>query len=499
MKSLFPGLSLLACFFILHLTGCATAPGGEASKSAGDVPDWVLNPPEGDDQFMYFTSSGSSESKDIAKAEEIARGALIDEIMRFLGVRITSETTATAKASLDSFQTEMIQQLTSTSSGRVTGLEISDKWADQREGSAIIYLLARYNRKDLLKEKKRLEEIFQEKIEAVAGPEREARELESRGMHYQAALRFMEAAAAAYKSDIENIEIKFERNINSAKEAIRRISLIKVKDNLSVNVGEEFSEPFRLKVVDGSTLEDRGVPGVAVRVVFKEIKSSGRKAVRSRLLKTDAQGMAAFNHPTLEFVGKEEVAMSLDMSEALEPLQDVPKNLIGQVDGLEELILKKKVRFSFESISSARKIPTGIAIFNLDASGNPISSTDTASGVLERMTGAGFQVETLPVSVTGVAGRSDSQVITLLQKHFKGQVERAVYGTARITDHDQDGSFVIIQVTGSIRVADLEKGTILLTINKSKRAQGTNASAALSAAFNKLGEDIGEAIINQLR
>jgi len=36
-------------------------------------------------------------------------------------------------------------------------------------------------------------------------------------------------------------------------------------------------------------------------------------------------------------------------------------------------------------------------------------------------------------------------------------------------------------------------------VNKTKRAQGTNASAALSTAFKKLGEDFGEAIINQLQ
>jgi hypothetical protein len=50
-----------------------------------------------------------------------------------------------------------------------------------------------------------------------------------------------------------------------------------------------------------------------------------------------------------------------------------------------------------------------------------------------------------------------------------------------------------------VKVVELSTGKVLLTVNKSKRAQGSNASAALSTAFKKLGEDIGQAVVNQLR
>jgi len=492
-------ITILIIGVLLLFAGCATAPEAGRESAAETPPEWVLNPPESDDQYMYFTGSGTSSSKSLAEAEETARGAVLDEIMRYLGVRITSETTATARASLDDFQTDVVQQLTSTSSGRVTGLEIDEKWQVEQAGGLTLYLLARYNKNDLMKEKRRLEEIFQEKIEAVSGPEMEAQDLQSRGLLYQAAIRYLEAASAAFKSDLENAEIKFERNINQASDAIRSIAIVKLNDNLSTYMGRGFDEPFQAKVVDGSTADDPGVEGATVRVVYKEMRSSGRAAVRTQTLKTDAEGVISFEAPAPNYVGVEKLTMSVDLSDALEPLLDVPDDLYSQVEGFEQLVLKKKVTFSIESLSMASQIATGVAVFDLDASGNPIALTETSAGLLETLGQAGFRVNNLPVAAGNVAGRSPARVAEFLNNNFAGQVERAIFGTAKIADHSQEKDTIIIQVTGTVTVVDLASGKTLLTVNKSKRAQGTNASAALSAAFKKLGEDIGEAIVNQLQ
>ncbi|MBN1835327.1 MAG: hypothetical protein JW820_05715 [Spirochaetales bacterium] len=498
MKKLVSVLLAAAAVLTLVLGGCATAP-QPVEAAPVQPPDWVLNPPESDSGYTYFTGSGSSAAGSLGEAEEIARIEVLSEIMRYLGVRITSETTATAKASLDSFQADVVQQLKQSSSGRVSGLEISERWVQERGEAVTMYLLARYNKVDLEREKRRLEEIFQEKIEAVAGPEAEGDALAAQGAYYQAALRYLEAAAASFKSDLENADIKFERNLNKAKEAVRQIGLVKLNDNLQGFAGSELPEPFLLKVVSGSTADDPGIGGAAIRVVYKEIRSSGREAVRTRQLKSAEDGMVSFAHPVLQFVGKGQVTMSLDLSEAIETLEGVPDRLYPQVEAVEQLVIDKKVTYEFGSTSRAVQIPTGVAVFDLDASSNPIALTETSAGLLEKLGKAGFQVVPLPVAVTGIAGRTDAQVVAFLARNFTGQVERAVFGTARISDHAQDGNYVIIQVTGTVKVAELGTGEILLTINKSKRAQGTNTSAALAAAFKKLGEDMGEDLINQLR
>jgi hypothetical protein len=435
----------------------------------------------------------------MAEGEEIARGALIDEIMRFLGVRISSETTATARASLESYQADVVQTLKSTSAGRVVGLEIAERWVNRREGRTTVYLLARYNKAELAKEKRRLEEIFREKVQAVSGPEAEGRELEGRGELYQAALRYIEAAAAASRSELENADIKFERNLNQAREAIRRIGLVKLNDNLKARVGQEFPGGFLLKVVAGSAAADRGIAGAALRVSYRELRASGRTATRSQRLKSGPDGRLDFAPPPPEFVGAETLTMALDLDEALETLQEVPDRLFPQVEALEELARSKSVRFAYESLSLAGAIPTGIAVFDLDATGNPISMSETASGLLGELGKAGFKAVSLPVEAPEVAGRPDNQVIASLASGYQGQVERAVFGTARIAETVQEGQTIIIQVSGTVKVVELASGKVLLTVNRSKRAQGSSGSAALSTAFKKLGEDLGQAIVNQLR
>jgi hypothetical protein len=497
MKTIRPLRILAAALSAAFLFACGSAP---KPVSAQDTPPaWVLNPPEADAQYAYFVGSGESKTGSMAEGEEIARGGLIDEIMRFLGVRISSETTATARATLESYQADVVQTLKSTSAGRVVGLEIAERWVSQRAGRTAVYLMARYNKTELAKEKRRLEDIFREKIEAISGPEAEGRELEGRGELYQAALRYLEAAAAAFKSELENADIKFERNMNQAREAVRRIGLVKLNDNLKVHAGKDFPAGFQLKVVAGSAASDPGIAGAALRISYKEMKASGKSSTRSQQAKSGADGAFSFRPPPTEFVGAETLTMTLDLDEALEALQEVPDRLYPQVEAFEELARSKSVRFAYESLSLAGTVPTGIAVFDLDATGNPITMSETASGLLGELGKAGFQVVSLPVSAPEIAGRPDNQVISALSAGYRGQVERAVYGTARIADTVQEGQTIIIQVNGTVKVVELATGKVLLTVNKSKRAQGSNASAALATAFKKLGEDLGQAIVNQLR
>ncbi len=143
-------------------------------------------------------------------------------------------------------------------------------------------------------------------------------------------------------------------------------------------------------------------------------------------------------------------------------------------------------------------IPLGIAVFELDASDNPISTAETAAGLLGELGRAGFKVTALPVSAASVAGRKDAQVLAALTA-FQSQVKRVVFGTARISESVQEGSTLILQVTGTVKVLELSTGKILLTVNRSKRAQGGNVPAALAAAFKMLGEDLGKEITSQLR
>jgi hypothetical protein len=483
---------LIHAALIFVLLGCA---GGPAATQA---PDWATATPQPDAAYHYFTGAGTSGKNDQAQAEQTARGALIDEIMRYIGVKVTSETTAVARASIDSFKTDVMQSVTQTGSGRIAGLEIADKFVEKRSNGTTVYLLARYNKTDLAKEKKRIEDIFIEQQRAVSGPEEAARRLEAEGDYFAAVVKYIEAAAAAAKSDIDNAKIKFERNINSAKGALDRIGLVKLNDNLTTAAGTPFAEPFRLKVVAGATAGDHGIPDAALRASFTEIKGD-RKQVKSVALKTDADGVASFTYPVPEFVGSERLTMALDIDAYLETLRGLPKDLSVMIGGLEDSAVSKRAVFVLTTVSKAREVETGIAVVALDESGNPIAGTDFASGIMKSLSDARFSVKVLPLDAAGITGRQDADVIGAAAKAAAVKTGRVIFGTAEFGGSEIDGGNVFVRVSGTVKVADLKTGAILLTVTRNKQALGKNAAAALAAAFRQLGQDIGQEIANKLR
>ena len=78
MKKLVSLLFAGAAAAALVLGGCASAPPAVEAAPV-QPPDWVLNPPDSDARYAYFTGSGSSGDGTLAKAEEVARIAREDK------------------------------------------------------------------------------------------------------------------------------------------------------------------------------------------------------------------------------------------------------------------------------------------------------------------------------------------------------------------------------------------------------------------------------------
>ena len=483
-------LVLLAVLFLL--AGCAGVPGLAAP------PDWVGNPPGPDAANAWFTGVGTSRGGDRAEAEQIARADLIDGIMRYLGVKVTAETTAVAKASVDDYRTEVRQQLTQEGTGRIAGLTVKDRYVEKGKAGVTVYLLARYATADLEREKRRLEEIFREQQEAVASPEREGAELERAGRLFEAALKYLEAAAAASKSDIDNAAIKFARAMNEARSALERISLLKLNDNLRAAAGAAFAEPFRVKAAAGAKPSDPGVPEVALTVSWADWRT-GRRQVASARQRTGADGVAAFVHPAPEFVGAETVTMGIDLAPYLGGFGKLAKDQQGMVDGLEDLAASKRVTFSLEAYSPAREIETAIAVAALDAAGVPLAGQEFPGGVLKALNAAKLRVKALVMDPAVVAGSADAALVAAAAKQAGATTRRILYGTARVEAVEADSGMYVAKVSGSVKVADARTAEVLLTVSRTRSAVAATPAAAAAAALAKLGEDIGQEIANRLR
>ena len=478
-------MALLAAFVLLS---CAGAP------SAKKAPAWTLQTPPPDSTYTYFVGYSDAAAGQTAQATDAATAGLIAEIMRYIGVTISAESSATAKATVDSFQSDMVQTVRQSSTSRVAGFQVAEKYVAERKDGLTVYILGRFETKALEGERRRIAAVFQEKIDAVARPEAEAKALLSAGDAAGAAKKFIEAAAAASGSDIENSAIKFERNLNAAKDAVSRLSLAKLNDRLQASAGTPFAEPFRVAVRSSAG----PVSGVPVIVSHQARLANGRMVTRNVSLVSGSDGVVSFSHPTPEFVGKATLTVRLDLSAATEPLYGVPDGFRSMVAGLEDEIAAKRVSVEYSVVSAAKSIPTAVLIVDMDSSGAAAVGT-TSSALVSALASNGFAVMTAPLGADAVAGKDDASVLASAKAGLGPAVKRFVYGTARIASVRDDNGQKITTVTADVRVVELATGKLLYSSTKQASAVSANEREAVESARRQLGlKAIGEDVVSSL-
>ncbi len=474
----------------LLVLSCATTP------SEPERPDWVDSPPLSDDDSEIFVVSGSSQTGDVAEAEETASLNLINEINRALGVEITAESNAEAIATQDEFEATVRQQVRQSGSGRITGLRIEDRYVDRQDGRVTVYLFGAYDRAAFLEEQRKREELQQEKIDAVAIPEQQGRSAEDEGRFFDALGRFIEAAMAASNSDIRNAEIYFEENINNARRVVSRFRLEKETDNLSGVVGRPFEEDFVARLTYDGPSGRRPVPNATLVASYPILRSNGRTGIQTAQVSTDQDGIARFDHPVPQTVGRETVTLSLDLSSYLRPLDDVGRAFRSYVDGLMDAVASTRARFEYETISLAREIPTGVVVLDLGLESNPRSSETGGAAVLAAMSDGGFRTRRLLVAAEDLQALDDQAVI---DAGAEAGVQRVAFGVFRVEEVVDENNRISVRVSGEMKVIDVETGDLLYSDSLIKNGIGSALPSAVNDTLRALGRDFGNDLVRSLR
>jgi len=279
---------------------------------------------------------------------------------------------------------------------------------------------------------------------------------------------------------------------------VSRIGLVPLTKEVSGMIGEPLPASFRVKIVDGQAESDPPVAGAEVQVSYKEARSLGRPTVRTVALKSGEDGIVEFKHPVPTFVGKESVVMVLDLSSYLTPLENVPRQYRSLVNSLEDLVLSKRVDLPYTVVSRAKNIPTGVVVLDLDAAGNPTGSSRTMAGVLEGLTEEGFKAVSISLDPVALKGKGDSDIIRAIASQFGDQIDRIVFGSVAIDEFIENRGQFQVRVTGTLKAAELKTGQVLYTKRMLKRSIGSNAEAAIGAAFRNLGLDFGKDLARNL-
>lgn len=475
---------LFAAAVLAVAAGCATQTAGE------QVPGWVVEPPEDTAETVYFSASAAVAEDGTPAATQRATNAIISEIVRYLGVRIESSTTAEARASLDSFETRITQQVTEQSEARVEGFRIVDRYVHEQDGRQTLYLLAAYDRSALEQERQRLQSLFRERVAEVETPASEAERLEARGQLYAAALRYLTAAAAAASSDIDNADVKLRDYLRAATRLLSELQLTAETAPETLQLNEPVTQPFRAVVHAGSS--EQPVAGADVEVSYRIIRRNGRVGIETRSVKSNSRGEVVFTPPAPQSVGEQTLTMSLDLSAALQPLTGLRNAAGQQLDSLQRIAARKRVSFRYDVVSQARSIPTAVIVLERDAAGNSVGTARATAGIVSVLSNAGFTVQRAAVEASAI---EEGDPVSALRDALGDSVQRAIYGTVAIDSFTEDDG-ILVRVTGQVHLVSLESGELLYSANGLQYSRGQSAQSTLSAAFRSIGEQLGNKLAN---
>ncbi len=334
---------LLKKILLLILTLISFSCTSYKNKSEEELPAWIEKVPAGDADYEYFTASGTNKNFTLAEAD--AKNNLINEIIRYLGVSIKTETTTTALGSVENLEKILKSEISQSSAANIKKLKIKNRYTKKNKDSLTVYLLAEYDKNELRKERDRLLKIAEEKILSVSEPQKKADDFFESKKYYSAALYYTKAASAALSSGIENGDIKFRQNISNAKESLKKIKLNLQKDSLEDSLNETL-----IPINIGTTEEN-----VPLLVSYKtKVKNSTTIIIEG--IETDQNGTANFILHDEKIEPKARIRIDLDISEI--------KQILGSKDfdeyqealkELQQIIFKQIINFEFKNPENKRK------------------------------------------------------------------------------------------------------------------------------------------------
>lgn len=483
--------AVAAALFLL--ASCASAPA--ATKKA---PAWIFETPKPDATNTYFVGTSSDAGGDVATATNDAAANLIASIMQAVGVSVSVKTEGVAKASLDSYQAELKQTVTTEANNRLGGFQVKEKFVekDKKTGRVTVYVLASYVTAELQAEKKRIKDMFDAYEKAVSVPESAGLAFMQEGRAYEAVRKFVEAGVAASGANIDNADQKMERNINSARTALSRIRFDKAGvESYKALVGQPFPQPFKVRLVSGEGGGAPGVPGATLQVSYQR-KQGNRLTSKTETAVTDPSGTLSYSPPAPDFVGKAKLLVKLDFQSSIDLLDKLPPKFAAYRDSLAEELKGKYIEIPYEVSSNAKNVPTGVALVDLDEAGKPVAGAQAQAGLVDALAKEKFVVKSLAVDPAALAAMDEAAAVAAAKA---AGLARVAFGSAKIDSIRKDGSNFITSAKAQVKVLDVATGQILYSAEKGATGFGADEQTARRNAYRDLGGNaIGKDLLANL-
>lgn len=338
----------------------------------------------------------------------------------------------------------------------------------------------------------RLVERYYQRDEVLQGILRSVSAFEQEGKFYSAAEELVRATAHIAGRGIPLERKTADEYIARAGALLERIEIRTTSVPARTFVNRRV-DPFHLYCGAG----DDPVPAVELLVQYQGRKRDGAPGQFERRLVSNETGIVEFYHPFIPFSGRATVDFSpgsRDFRSAVAKLEE---------SGLDVAVLNdwsaaRSIRHRLLVEAVDREIPTGVVILHADITGKSLQLNDAASGVVEELSQAGFDVELMNLDPDEIVEAGEDSFLRDLKAVYKGNFDRVLFGVVGINDFEARTETFRVATSGYLRMADVETGEILLSLEQNKAVESRNDSLAVSASFRELGKAFAQDLVSAL-
>ncbi len=252
-------------------------------------------------------------------------------------------------------------------------------------------------------------------------------------------------------------------------------------------VGQEYQEPLIIQVMSA----DLPLTNLVINVQELVQQANGVTNSTKYTMKTDRQGIARVYLGAPQAVGVHRIIIGIDTDSFLEP------RLADEMHKVN-LLLDEEIRSGFENLIDNNDVLVRIAVDSFaiqhtidfyvedtDVSGAIIEGENTAVGIVQALSEAGFNAAVL-------SPPESTERITLGEAFALSTADRVAFGEVKILQFEESIGGFSVELGATVRTYDRTEGKELLVIRKTQRSSGTNSSSTVVAAFRILGTKIAE-------
>jgi len=140
----------------------------------------------------------------------------------------------------------------------------------------------------------------------------------------------------------------------------------------------------------------------------------------------------------------------------------------------------------------------GIVLLHTDITGAPLNIDESSLGLAEALSQDGYEVKVMALDPGEIGREEEAAFLRDLKALYKEDYVRVVFGAVGIQDFESRGDSFRVKTGGTIKIADVQSGEIIMNLSLDKSVETRNNNLAVTASFRELGRAFAQEIISGL-